>query len=961
MESSFDIRNDAAPLLERETFLERWSDTLGDSVTRGRALILEGAPGIGKTRCCEAAANIAVTKGFHVLRAVGGELEQDFAWGVVRQLLERPAGERGSSMLAGHASNAAPLLSRGLQGERDHIDESSMAHALFWALANATEDAPVALIVDDLHWADDASLVWLTYVERRLRDLPVALLLATRPTTRDAIARIAASVDAVRPGELSRDAVGALLCEWGWPGEPVDREFVDACHQATGGNPFLLGELVRYLRERDVAPDPAGARVVGDETPARISAWIGVRLGALTEQAELLARAAAVLPPGSQLPLVAKVGGIDPRDAPELVVELERAGLFVPGATRPEFVHPLVRSATHERIETVERGALHRRAAHALESIDAGADVVAAQLMFTPPTGDPTIVWQLRDGARKMSARGAPDQAARMLERAMEEGAELDVDLRTQLFRELGAALARAGSPDADRWLEQTFELELDPTTRARDAAALGRSRFAQARFGEGVEAFVLGRDVLAEAGIDGDLELELMAGWASAVVFTPNIARPEVLEQVANLVRRSMRPTTVAQRVALGHMAGLEMLVAGRPQESWAMAEVAWGDGALLRDAGVDEAALWAVTAAAFGAGRLDVVLDITARTLDAAANAGSPISAATASCVRSFALLQLGDITGALAESERATQVGSSLGSSTTWEMFLPCALSVTAQALIQRGDLDGARSVLTLSDAREAAWRDALPFLPVLDARGILELAVGHAEAALAAFERSSEHARRLIGRDVNPAYMGGWRCGAVDALVQLGRRDEALELATAELEEARGWGQPRAIGRGLRARGRAAGREGIADLEDAIRIFADAGLLLDEAWARFDAGLTLRAAGRRTDARAHLREALDRADRIESTLLAGRAREELIQLGARPRRARTSGARALTATERRVARMAADGLTNREIAERLFVTIHAIRFHLRNAYAKLGVSHRQDLPDALRDAADMDEAE
>ena len=121
------------------------------------------------------------------------------------------------------------------------------------------------------------------------------------------------------------------------------------------------------------------------------------------------------------------------------------------------------------------------------------------------------------------------------------------------------------------------------------------------------------------------------------------------------------------------------------------------------------------------------------------------------------------------------------------------------------------------------------------------------------------------------------------------------------------------------------------------------------------------MTLRAAGRRSDAQVRLREALDRADRIEFDLLAERAREELQVLGARPRRARTSGVRSLTATERRVARMAAEGLTNREIAERLFVTIHAIRFHLRNSYAKLQVSQRQELPLALVDADEMGDAE
>lgn len=954
-----DIRTDAPPLLEREDLMHAWRGVLADSVTHGRQLLIEGAPGIGKTRVCDAAAGIAEAEGFKVLRAVGGELEQGFSWGVVRQLLERSAAEPGSTLFDGHAAAAASLLMHDVAGSGSQVDVSVMAHALFWALSNASDDVPVALVLDDLHWADDSSLAWLTYVERRLRDLPVALLVSTRPTARESIVRLAASTDVVRPAVLSRHAVHTLLADWGWPEASIEPGFVDACTEATGGNPFLLSELVRSLHVRGAEPDPAGAIVVGEATPERITSWIGLRLGSLSEPAAQFARAVSVLPAGTKLPLIAKVAGIEPPVATELVTELEQAGFLVCRSTRPEFVHPLVRSATRERIDPLERGVLHRRAARALESIDAGADLVAAQLMQTPPTGDPTIVSRLRAGARLMSERGAPALAAKMLERAAEEGCDFAAGARTTLCRELGGALAAAGGPDADRWLQQAFELEPDPATRALDAAALGRFRFAQARFLDSEEAFRSGREVLAAAGIGGELELELTAAWASAVVFTPEIARPEVFERVANLVQRSMKPTTVVQRVALGHMAGLEMLVAGRPHESWAMAEASWGDGALLEEAGVDEPALWAVTAAAFGAGRLDMVLDVTRRVLDAAARTGAPIPSATASCVRSFALLQAGDITGALAESERATGVGSSLGP--THQQFLPSALNITAHALIQRGDLDAAREVVTLPEAEEAAWSTALVFLPIFDARGVLELAAGNPADALRWFRRYSEHAHQFLGRDVNPAYTGGWRHGAVEALVQLDRRDEALELATAELADAGRWGQARAIGRAYGAMGRALGRDGIDELEQAVRTFADAGLHLDEAWALFDTGMTLRAAGRRSDAQACMRKALDRADRIESTLLASRARQELTELGARPRRARMSGIRSLAPTERRVAVMAAEGLTNRQIAEQLFVTIHAIRFHLRNAYAKLQVSQRQELPLALVDEEHMGDAE
>jgi DNA-binding CsgD family transcriptional regulator len=139
--------------------------------------------------------------------------------------------------------------------------------------------------------------------------------------------------------------------------------------------------------------------------------------------------------------------------------------------------------------------------------------------------------------------------------------------------------------------------------------------------------------------------------------------------------------------------------------------------------------------------------------------------------------------------------------------------------------------------------------------------------------------------------------------------------------------------------------------IAALEAAVGHLAGTHARLELARARVDLGAALRRSGRRADAREPLRLGMDAAHACGAAPLAERARDELRAAGARPRRLATTGAQALTASERRVARLAADGLTNRRIAEELFVTMATVETHLRHAFRKLGIRSRDDLAAAL----------
>jgi DNA-binding NarL/FixJ family response regulator len=234
-----------------------------------------------------------------------------------------------------------------------------------------------------------------------------------------------------------------------------------------------------------------------------------------------------------------------------------------------------------------------------------------------------------------------------------------------------------------------------------------------------------------------------------------------------------------------------------------------------------------------------------------------------------------------------------------------------------------------------------------------RGRLHAAAGEHRAALEELTAAGAAAEAWGVR--NPATMP-WRSSAAVSLATLGEHAQARALAAEELARARRWGAGRAIGVALRAAGLAQpGREGIALLDEAARTLAQAPAPLEHARALTDLGARLRRDGRRTEARDQLARALDLAHHCGGIALARRAREELVLAGAKPRRDALRGRDALTPGELRVAQLATTGATNRAIAEALFVTPRTVEHHLTSAYAKLSISSRDQLADALSGSA------
>jgi ATP/maltotriose-dependent transcriptional regulator MalT len=274
-----------------------------------------------------------------------------------------------------------------------------------------------------------------------------------------------------------------------------------------------------------------------------------------------------------------------------------------------------------------------------------------------------------------------------------------------------------------------------------------------------------------------------------------------------------------------------------------------------------------------------------------------------------------------------------------------MLPRAVAALAEALVARGDHDAAREALDdLGDWSQYATRSVQHLHYV---RGSLWLATGNAAGAAADLLACG----RLIApweRDF-PARLP-WRSSAALALVELGQYDQALGLADAELRAARRFGAPRALGIALRCRGELDKTDfGTAVLEEAVATLEGSDARLEHARALY--GLGRRISGRRPEAaRELLSRALDLADRCGAEIAAD-LKQALIEAGARPRRTALEGLAALTASERRIAGMAATGMSNKAIAQALFVTTKTVEMHLGNTYRKLGIRSRQDLPEAL----------
>jgi DNA-binding CsgD family transcriptional regulator len=321
----------------------------------------------------------------------------------------------------------------------------------------------------------------------------------------------------------------------------------------------------------------------------------------------------------------------------------------------------------------------------------------------------------------------------------------------------------------------------------------------------------------------------------------------------------------------------------------------------------------------------------------LEFARSRGSAFVFAQASSFRALATLRRGDLAEAEADARPAV------------EAALPLAYTYAhlAEVLAERGELAEAVRTLELSSVHEnqPTWHTAY----LLEPRARLRIASGEVEEGLADLLAAGERIESFGIR--NPSY-SAWRSQAALALLGLGDRQEARRLVGEEIDLARRWGAPRPLGVALRAAGLVeGGDDGIELLRESVGVLATSQAQLERAKSFTELGAALRRANRRAEARPTLEEGLELAHRCGAIVLAERTHTELLATGARPRRLVRSGVDSLTPSERRVAQMATEGQTNREIAQALFVTPKTVETHLSHVYRKLGIQARSQLSGAM----------
>ena len=921
-------------LLQRDAEMAALDSRLGDvRAGTGRLILVEGPAGIGKSSLIAAAAQAAAATGVRVLRAWGGPLEHDAGWGIARQLF---APLRGGAEWDALAVGAAALARRALdaEGAEPALDGEAMhaaAHGLVWLACGLAERGPALLVVDDVHWADAPSLRWLIQLVRQIADLPLGILCAVRSGEPPAEPVLLADLLAgtpdppVRPTPLGPSAVEAVVDEQLPGAEPG---FAYACHAATAGNPFLLGALLGHLRAERIDPTTEVAARLSSFGPEQVARAIERQLSRLPAGADPLARAFAVLGRGAPLRHAAELAGIDSREAAKLADRLRSAGLL----NYRELVHPLVAAALYQGLPASERALWHGRAAAILIRERADPEVIALHLLHSEPTRDGGTVTMLRSAAEGAVRRGAPESAAAFLRRALAEPPPDRAD-EADIRGRLGLVLAAQVGPDALGLLDSAVEMAADPGQRSRLALAGARALGLAGYFEDALRLSRLGleRPEGADPAVLSRLEAELVGDlWMRA----GGVAEAHERVRRARLVRRGEAgkrpPDLPLWRICEAWEGLCDGRPAAEPRELLATNLPPEDNASILGTFAKYSLIVY---------GDIDLARDRCTALIDLARPRGWRIALAHGSFLRAMAHLQAGRVRDAEADARIAYDFkrANSPVPALLWSIF------PLAEALIELDEPAEADAVLaTVGDPPEGWIATAL----LLERRARLRLVQHRPADAHADLTAAGEAWKQL---DVGHPGMATWRVDDCRALVALGEARAARLLAEEHLALADRLGLPAPRAAGLRALAGTLGHdEAIPLLREAVALLADTPFRLDHVRSLVDLGATLRRANHRAAAREPLGWALGMAEQGGMRLLARRCREELRSSGARPR---SADSLALTPAEHRVAAMAAGGLSNKEIAQQLYVTRRTVETHLTHVFQKLGCDTRAELAGRL----------
>src|SRR3954447_7184986 len=903
-------------LLGRADECARLEGLIAD-VRRGqsRSLVLWGEAGIGKTALLKYLVESA--SGLTIARAVGVESEMELAFSSLHQLcgpmLDRlprlPAPQREAlEVVFGRSFGAGP-------------DRFLTALGVLSLMSEVGDERALLCVVDDAQWLDQASALTLAFVVRRLQAEPIGIVFAARQPGQQLQHVSELQVHGLHDGDarkLLRSAVRSKL----------DERVRDRFIAETRGNPLALLELPRGSTPTELA---GGFGVPGAEgLSGKIRESFVRRLETLTDDARRLVLLAAAEPVGDPLLLwrAADGLGIAPVDAEEA----EAQGLLSIGG-RVRFRHPLARSAIYRSAAAQERRAVHLALAEATDR-DVDPDRRAWHLAGAAAGPDEEVASELERSAGRAQARGGLAAAAAFLQRAV----ALSADSSRRADRALAAAEAslQAGVFDVARRLLATAEGgPIDELQRARLDLLRAEAAYAESRGSEAPALLLRAAKTLDP--LDPKLARDTYLDAWSAALFAGRLASTGSLHHVSReaLARpRSAGPQRPSDLLLHGFSLAL---TDGRAAASPVLERAARGFAG--QEVAVEEVLRWGwlATAAAVMVWDYDTCLAVADRGVLLARESGALAVLAVSVNVLAQAVALGGDSESAaslIAEAQSVTEA--------TGARVAPYGALVLAGL---RGREAEAGTVIdaTIHEATAGGQGTAVQYARW--ARAVLLNGLGRYQEALAVAQDASD--------DTPELFVSAW---ALSELVEAAARSEdgarargALDRLTEATSAAEtDWGL------GIAARSRALLSEGEAAqrlYREAIERLGRTRLRPELARAHLLYGEWLRREGRRVDAREQLRTAHEMLETIGMEAFAERARRELLATGKKVRK-RTSDTRdELTGQERQIAGLARDGLSNPEIGARLFLSSRTVEWHLGKVFAKLGITSRMGLRDAL----------
>lgn len=892
----------------------------------GRAVsaVVVGEFGMGKSAVLTAAGELAEAAGFTVAIATASRLETHLSGGVGRQLIE---GLTHAPAVPGSPRPRAPHATESLPDRRPRTEQeqTEALDAFFHAVRHAAEQGPIFLGIDNIHLADPWSMRCLAYIRHRVEHLPVLVVLTSLVGHMQTGEVALLEMSGCTPVTILLRGLGTQHVAQ-FLRVPPGR-FAEECREVTGGNPFLLGALGRRLIP-GTDLDTAGSAMIGEV--------LRVRMHEYTAAPKML-EAVAILGEDASFDLLARLAGVDESTAMEAIDTMVRVHLLT-NSHRPALTYRFVRNSVLADMPLTTRAVTQARAARLLHDAGAAPERVGAHLLEATAIRIPWAVDVLRLAARHSVVEGDPELSVRFLSRALEE--RLSERKRMAILLQLAHAEFHCDPDSAPARVREAIDHIDDRETAAFVATAM-------------ILSLCCGPDARLAINSAGQFAARLDAGGPDAV--WPLLCMTYLAEAGSRLgpppdfrdFERQWAPLN--DPAAQQSRSGLLALDTVRSGKSSANAVRHFGEALSGEQPELFEQPYFFTLATAALADepaltdKLCQVLDTKRLPWDFHVPRG-----ALATLARGIALQAGGDLVRASVHYESLVRQFDERGATSRCPIAVLCAARLI-EVSVDLGRHDVANALLDRIDF--GATQALFPHNYLLYARGRLRAATGEPELG---YEDLRGCGRRLEHHGMRFPGFAPWRAHAARTALALGRTDAAARLAEEDLDAAGRWGSPRILGSALTTAGLVRddglGEEAERLLTKAVDVLGGSTAKLALAEALTELGVFQARRRQAEKAIGTLRMAAQSSKHCGARPLERRAAEAL-------RDARTSLTTAkdnehgLTKQEYRVALMASQGLTNREIAEALHLTRRTVELHLSGAYRKLGITGRTELGSAL----------